>query len=267
MTAAKNTYNTMIKILKKEIHIFLTGLMFYTRIPCSKWVNHSEEYLNKATKYFPLIGWVVGGFTAGVFYFAQYLLPIPVSIILSMICGVLLTGAFHEDGFADVCDGFGGGWTRDKILEIMKDSLIGAYGTLGLVLIILLKFVLLISIKVSLIPFVLIVAHSLSRFTAATFIFTHEYAREDKGSKVKPVAKKNSVSHLIYAGFFGLVPILLLNNQIYFLIILPVLLLEWYLGKYFNKWIGGYTGDCLGATQQLTEIIIYLSFLLLWKFI
>ncbi len=241
--------------------------MFYTRIPCPKWVDHSEEYLNKATKYFPLIGWIVGGFTAGVFYLFQYILPVPVSIILSMISGILLTGAFHEDGFADVCDGFGGGWTKEKILEIMKDSRIGTYGTAGLVLILLLKFFLLNSIEVSVLPFVLIVAHSLSRFSAATFIFTHDYAREDDKSKVKPVAKRMSAGHLIFAGFFGLLPILLLGNEIYLVIVLPVFLMKWYLGKYFNKWIGGYTGDCLGAAQQITEVTIYLSFLVLWKFI
>jgi len=241
--------------------------MFYTRIPCPKWVDHSEEYLNRATKYFPLIGWVVGGLTAGVFYSAQYILPVPVSLILSIISGILLTGAFHEDGFADACDGFGGGWTKENILEIMKDSRIGTYGTVGLVLILLLKFFLLNSVEVSVLPLILIAAHSLSRFAAATFIFTHEYAREDAKSKVKPVAKKIPVGNLIIAGLFGIAPILLLNNYLYFFTLVPVFIVKWYLGRYFVKWIGGYTGDCLGATQQITEITIYLSFLILWKFI
>src|SRR5258708_5864215 len=126
-------------MIKKEFHIFLTAVMFYTRIPCPKWVDHSSEFLNKATRYFPLIGWIVGAFCFGTYYGLQYIYPIEIAIIISMAAGILITGAFHEDGFADVCDGFGGGWTKQKILDIMKDSHIGAYGVIGLILLFLLK--------------------------------------------------------------------------------------------------------------------------------
>src|SRR4051812_43461768 len=129
--------------MKKELHIFFTALMFYTRIPCPKNIDHNPDYLNKATRYFPLIGWIVGSISFLAFYVSSLFLSIESAIILAIIASILTTGAFHEDGFADVCDGFGGGWTKEKILLIMKDSAIGAYGAIGLVLLFLLKFKLL----------------------------------------------------------------------------------------------------------------------------
>ena len=100
--------------MKKELHIFFTALMFYTRIPCPKNINHHPDYLNKASRYFPLVGWIVGGISFLIFYMTSFLFSVEIAVLLSMITGVLVTGAFHEDGFADVCDGFGGGWTKEK---------------------------------------------------------------------------------------------------------------------------------------------------------
>lgn len=190
-----------------------------------------------------------------------------------MIASIWITGAFHEDGFADVCDGFGGGWTKEKILKIMKDSQVGAYGAIGIFLMLSLKFLLLyrlLEIPDQGLIFMLGVifsGHGLSRFVAATFIYTHEYSRDDATSKVKPVGKKISIGELIVAAFFGLIPLLIFQNYLVFALIIPVLIVKWALGKYYQKWIDGYTGDCLGATQQLTEVMFYLSLLLLWKFI
>ena len=143
----------------EELKIFFTAVQYYTRIPCPRWVGHSQDQLNEASKYFPLMGWIVGGASAGVFYLAQFIFPVSISVLLSMAAGILLTGAFHEDGFADTCDGFGGGWTKAEVLEIMKDSRIGSYGTIGLVLILLSKF-LFTNIPNTAIPLALWVAHS-----------------------------------------------------------------------------------------------------------
>jgi len=253
--------------MKKEIRIFFTALMFYTRIPCPKWVDHSEEYLNKATRYLPLVGIIVGSISAFVFYAAHFLFPQTVSLILALLAGILVTGAFHEDGLADVCDGFGGGWTKEKILLIMKDSRIGAYGAIGLILLFGLKFSLLASFQPGQIPVLLIAAHALSRFVALTFIFTHTYARDDDSSKTKPVAQKPHISNLFIAAFFGLAPLLLFGTPWILLVLIPLFLMKVYLGWYFKKWIGGYTGDCLGATQQICEVLFYLSFVVLAKII
>ncbi len=253
------------KFLKHEIQVFLTAVMFYTRIPCPNWVNHDAILLNKATRYFPLIGYIVGGTCALVFYLLSFYFTKEIALIASMICGVFITGAFHEDGFADVCDGFGGGWTKEKILDIMKDSRVGAYGVIGIVSILLFKFFCLMSIDSKILPFVIFSAHSVSRFMASTIIFTHNYVRENEDSKAKPVAKSISITNVGVTLLFGLAGLLVFKSAYIFVLLAPLYLITILLARYFKKWIGGYTGDCLGATQQVVEVAFYFFYILLWK--
>ena len=260
--------------MKKELHIFFTALMFYTRIPCPKNIDHHPDYLNKASRYFPLIGWIVGGISFAVFYLSTFIFSTEIAVVLSMITSILVTGAFHEDGFADVCDGFGGGWTKEKILLIMKDSAIGAYGAIGLVLLFLLKFQSLVQLveatnSILIILLLIVSAHAVSRLAAISIVFTHEYSREDASSKSKPIAKNFTWKEVFGAFFFGSLPLLILSFfywQMLFVVI-PVFLFRFFLARYFQKWIDGYTGDCLGATQQVCEVVFYLSAIGLWKFI
>ena len=265
--------------MKKELHVFYTALMFYTRIPCPKNIDHNPDYLNKASRYFPLIGWIVGGIAFGAFSFFDFLMTPEVAVIFSMIASILVTGAFHEDGFADVCDGFGGGWTKEKILLIMKDSAIGAYGAIGVVLLFLLKYetlsflvakVDLLSIQGQLLLFLVFVSgHSLSRLAAISIVFTHQYSRDDASSKSKPTAQNCTWREVVGAVFFGLVPLLFLTyfQWQFITVLVPIFVGRFFMARYFQKWIDGYTGDCLGATQQLCEVLFYLSVIILWKFI
>lgn len=249
--------------------------MFYTRIPCPKNITHDPDYLNKATRYFPFIGWIVGSISFLAFYIFSLFLSTETAVIFAIIISVLTTGAFHEDGFADVCDGFGGGWTKEKILMIMKDSAIGAYGAIGLVLLFLAKFkllsesILLFTNNILLIFLLFISAHSLNRLAAISIVFTHQYSRDDASSKSKPIAKNHSWKEIFGSFFFGLIPLLALTyfNYKVLLAIIPVFITRYFLAGYFQKWIDGYTGDCLGATQQVCEVIYYLSILFIWKFI
>ena len=253
--------------------------MFYTRIPCPKSIDHHPDYLNKATRYFPLIGWIVGSISFLAFYLFSFFLSTETAVICALIVSVLTTGAFHEDGFADVCDGFGGGWTKEKILIIMKDSAIGAYGAIGLVLLFLLKFKLLSesvslftgdnSIAIFQVLLLFISAHAVSRLAAISIIFTHEYSRDDASSKSKPIAKNHSWKEIFGSFFFGLLPLFVFSYFQYkfLLALIPVFIARFFLARYFQKWIDGYTGDCLGATQQVSEVVYYLSILLIWKFI
>ena len=255
--------------MRRQLELFLTAVMFYTRIPCPVWVGHSAEMLNKATIYFPVMGWSVGAAAGAAYWLAVRLFGPDVALVISLVASVLLTGAFHEDGFADMCDGFGGGWTREKILLIMKDSRLGTYGAAGLGLLLALKISALRGLPAAQIPALLLVAHALSRATALTFVFTHAYARDpdDDTAKAKPVAQKISPAELALGLFFGLLPLVVLaawqQRPVLLLVLLPLALLKWYLGRYFVKWIGGYTGDCLGATQQLAEVVVYLFVLAL----
>ncbi len=251
--------------MRKQIEIFFTALMFYTRIPCPKWVTHDPEYLNKATRYFPLMGWIVAAICALVYMATEFFLGSSIAVLLSMIAGILTTGAFHEDGFADVCDAFGGGWTKEKILDIMKDSRIGAYGTIGIMLLLLLKFTTLSAMPFTQMWMILLAAHSFSRLCAVLVVATSQYVRENDDAKAKPLAKSITAKEIIPAVLFGLLPLLFFQRiEIIYALILP-LLGTFFLRRYFHKWIGGYTGDCLGATQQVTEVLFYLSLLAYWK--
>ena len=254
-------------MIARELKILFTAIMFFTRIPCPKWIGHSTEMLNLASMYFPLVGIIVGGFNALLFYFLTFILPTPLSLLISIIATILLTGAFHEDGFSDFCDGFGGGWTKEKILEIMKDSRVGVFGVIGIVSMLGTKYATLLSIVDNLlIIYILIVGHSISRLFSNSFMLSCEYVQADQLSKAKPLATKLSKGRFFFSILFGLSPILLFNSYSILLIIIPLIPLKLYFRKYLIKWIGGYTGDCLGAMQQISEVVIYISFLIILKF-
>jgi adenosylcobinamide-GDP ribazoletransferase len=239
-----------------------TAIMFYTRIPVGRNMGHGLDLLNNATRYLPFIGWITGGAMALVLWGASQIAPWTISILFSLIAAIWITGAFHEDGFADMCDGFGGGWTKEKILLIMKDSRIGTFGMLGLVLLMLLKFYALQSLSLEQALLAIIIAQPLSRFVAVTIIYTLPYVRENEDSKAKPVSKGISGWELTLAGCFGLLPliVIIIVFQHYILIfLLPVLwLVRAYMSRKMRRWIGGYTGDCLGAIQQVSETVVYL---------
>ncbi|MGV8134771.1 MAG: adenosylcobinamide-GDP ribazoletransferase [Mangrovibacterium sp.] len=249
--------------MKRQLNWLLTAVMFYTRIPVPRSLEFSNENLNRATRYFPLIGWIVGGLGAALFYGLSFVLPAELAVFLSMIFTILLTGAFHEDGFADFCDGFGGGYTREKIFSIMKDSRIGTYGTVGLIGMMGTKFLALQALPLVVLPLSMIAAHAFSRLMPVLVIFTSRYSREDERSKTKPIGKRGKNSDLIIAMVFGLLPAALLPWQLPAAIIPLSLLITWLFKKYIEKKIGGYTGDCLGALQQITEVLFYLCLFLL----
>src|SRR3954447_16259114 len=130
----------MKKLFVYEARLFFTAMMFFTRLPVPRYIDHSSEYLQRSSKYFSWMGLITGTISASSTFLFLYLFSMPVSVLLGMIVGILVTGAFHEDGFADTCDAFGGGWTKEKILAIMKDSRLGTFGVIGLIAILSIKF-------------------------------------------------------------------------------------------------------------------------------
>ncbi len=253
--------------MKKELNIFLAAVMFFMRIPVKVNIGYSAEEANRAIRYLPLIGCIVGGISAFVLWLSLFVFPVSVSIVLSMATGIVITGAFHEDGFADVCDGFGGGWDKEKILGIMKDSRVGAFGVIGIVVVLLLKYSSLLSVKNELMIFAIIAGHSISRFAAVSVMLSNAYVRGNEDSKAKPMAKTITVYELLIAFVIGILPLALFNNYMFFLLIIPVFLAKFLMMRFFNRWIGGYTGDCLGAIQQVCEIVFYLSLIVLCRYI
>jgi adenosylcobinamide-GDP ribazoletransferase len=182
-----------------------------------------------------------------------------------MATTLLATGAFHEDGLADSIDGFGGGWAREDVLRIMKDSRIGSYGAIGIGMVLLMKAATLaelLAVLPALTFFVLLLAgHGVSRFASTTLIFALDYARDDDSSKSKPLATRMGKGELAVAAVFGLAPCLWLPPLQVGIALLLVVLVTLLAARHFVRRIGGYTGDCLGATQQLTEIAFYLGML------
>lgn len=252
-------------MIKKEINIFFTGLMFYTRLPVPTSTGFSEENLNQATRYFPLIGILVGAVGAGLFWLGNQLLPLSLAVVASMVGTILLTGAFHEDGFCDFCDGFGGGYGKEHVLAIMKDSRVGTYGTIGLLFMLLSKFFALSAMPPEQIPVVLVTAHAISRLSPVFLLYTSSHVGHQDTSKSKPVGKKSSLFSLAMATVFGLAPLCLLFQWKYMpLVLVAEILLLFFFRRYVHKIIGGYTGDVLGALQQLSELCYLLVLLVLF---
>ncbi len=256
--------------MRYQLEIFFTALGFFTRIPVPAWVPWSPERLNHAARYFPLVGWVVGAAGAASFLALDTILPTSLAILLSIAVTIRLTGAFHEDGWADTCDGLGGGWERQQVLAIMKDSRIGTYGTVGLVLMLLAKAGALIELGgqgSGGVALALLVAHPLSRLTSTCLIHWLPYARDDDRSKSKPLAHRLERGELATAAAFGLLPLLLLGPAEAMWVLLAVSTVTIWAARLFLRRLGGYTGDCLGAVQQVTELACYLGLLVAWNFI
>jgi adenosylcobinamide-GDP ribazoletransferase len=233
--------------------------MFYTRFPVRKIEGWSEMMLNKSTRYFPFIGIIVGGVGALFFLGANQIFPLSLAVLLSMIATIFFTGAFHEDGFADFSDGFGGGYTKERILEIMKDSRIGTYGSVALFMILGVKFLALTQIEITRIPYLIIVGHAVSRLFPVLLIYTSEYARLDASSKTKPVGKADSTFSLVFALAIGGSTLFFLSWIEVAITLFSLTIVFLLFRKYINKKLGGYTGDILGALQQLCEVFFYLS--------
>lgn len=248
----------MNKLILREWQLFLLSISIFTRIPVPASLPYSEDLKNESYKYCGLVGLVIGTLTSIVFYIFNTYWSVNVAVAISMAFSVYITGAFHEDGFADTCDGLGGGFTPERKLEIMKDSRVGAYGVLGIVLILLTKFALLTSTTT--IYTLLIVGHVMSRAIAVSFVFTHNYVRQTSDSKLNTAKSNSSVSDLFTIIVITMGCSLFFLNLFQLLVIVSVILvLRWVAGRWMVSQIGGYTGDVLGAIQQAFEIVCYLT--------
>lgn len=249
----------------QQVRLFFIALQFFTRIPIPSWVGFEASWLQHASRYFPLVGCVVAAVAAGVYFAATLVLPAPVAAVLSTAASIYLTGAFHEDGFADMCDGLGGGMTRERVLEIMKDSRVGAYGAIGIVCMLAAKLTALAMLPPRLAVAALFLAHPLSRLAAASLIWKLDYVRGE--GKAKPLAQQMTTAEFAIASLTALLPapVLLAAGWIapgaVLAALLGALLAALWLGRKLYQRLGGYTGDCLGAVQQLAEVLAYIGVL------
>ncbi|KAF1049809.1 adenosylcobinamide-GDP ribazoletransferase [Xylophilus sp.] len=254
---------------------FLLALQFFTRVPVTgrlaAWIGYSPAMLRAAAAHFPGIGWIAAALAAAVYALLHRALganpfaPLAAAVGCT-IATVLLTGGFHEDGLADVADGLGGSASRERALEIMKDSRIGAFGAMALVLALLAKSVLLAALGArGLAPAAAALggAHVLSRFLPLLLVRALPHVGDAARSKSKPLADRIGGGALAVAGAWCLPP---LAGAIAWqgaafaaaAVAASLLALAW-MGRLFARRLQGFTGDCLGATQQVCEIAFYLG--------
>jgi adenosylcobinamide-GDP ribazoletransferase len=256
---------------------FLLAIQFFTRIPITgklaAWVGFSPEMLRASAAHFAGVGWVVGSMAALVYLTFDVLLPGGYSSLiaacLSTIATVLLTGGFHEDGLADLADGLGGSYDRDRALEIMKDSQIGAFGAMALVLALLTKIALLAALGNADawgLAALIIASHVVSRALPMGLLAVLPHVGDAAGSKSKPLADSISEKALLSNFFwcFALLPgIFIAGTAIEFIAGLGAAFLAWCIMWWrLSKRLQGFTGDALGATQQVCEIAFLLGALL-----
>lgn len=244
---------------------FLLTLAFFTRIPLpnafGKKIDHDAS-LTEAIAFFPVIGLLIGIILAGVWLGVSAFVPPLVAAGLTIGIGLLITGALHEDGFADCADGLGATPDRDKALEIMRDSRVGAYGALALVWTIGIRWVALASLAPIAGAFALVIAHAGSRSAIIIAMRWADYARPEGLGKLASGEASNS--NLIIA-FVTAITIALVLGQISGIIALAAgLLLAWAFLVYLTRRLGGYTGDGLGAMQQISEISILIVLAGFW---
>ncbi|QFZ85936.1 adenosylcobinamide-GDP ribazoletransferase [Variovorax paradoxus] len=257
---------------------FLLAVQFFTRVPVTgqlaAWVGFSPQMLRAAAAHLPAIGWIAGGVAAAVFVAVGAGLPgvggAFAAAVLSTVATVMLTGAFHEDGLADVADGLGGSASRERALEIMKDSRIGAFGAVALVLALGLKFGLLAALAargLDVVAVSIVGAHVLSRLAPLFLIRWLPYVGDSSGSKAKPLADAISGGALLVAVLWAVPVVALLlcaHDAVHVGAALVALALAaGWMARLFVRRLQGFTGDGLGATQQVCELAIYLA--LAWK--
>ena len=249
------------------LRLFFIAIQFLTRLPVPQSLAASEETLGRATRFFPLVGVIVGAGAALTFWLLHYLLPHSAAVLGAIIFAALITNGFHEDGLADTFDGFGGGWTKEQTLEIMRDSRLGTYGALALVFLILGKYSLLSSIA-SVSPGQiwrwLIVAHTASRWTVLPLCAWLPYARAEGQGKL--VAKQIGKADIFIGSVTLLVTVLLLSWPAALAAVLVTGLATLLSGLYYRARLSGVTGDCLGATNQIAEVSLYLTAVILSRF-
>ena len=240
---------------------FLTAVQFLTRVPVPT-PSYSADSLARSVKFFPVVGLLMGTSAALVHLLLAPHLPRLVVAFLVLTYLSLVTGLIHEDGLADAADGFGGGLNCEKILLIMRDSRIGSYGAAALTLSLLGRILLLSSLPLALVPQYLIATRVLGQWTTLPLSFYLSPARaQSKGStdgQGARIARITSSSSLIAGTIFSFaVAIALLRARAAFAIgaAIVVTLAS---GFYFQKRIGGVTGDCFGAANQIAEVAVYL---------
>ena len=241
--------------MKQEWQSFWLAVGFLTRIPMPVKIDYSQTLMNRSSLYFPLVGLLLGGLYAALFAGLAAFWSLPVCIGLVLAFHLWITGAFHEDGLADSMDALGGGYTVARRLEIMKDSRIGTYGAVALIVALGLKALLLMDADP--VWLALLMTPAISRLTPLLLMRFLPYVTDPDTSKSKPVAEAFSGQRLLLAALFTVVVALLFSVWLPALLAVVLVALLW--GASLKRQLGGYTGDALGASVVFTELVFLLA--------
>lgn len=244
--------------MKRLVNLFLGAVAFLTRLPVPHKMQVGPDALSSSAVFFPLVGLLVG---AGAIIlnhvFSRFVIH-EVVIVIVLIFLVVITGGLHEDALADAADGFGGGWGKDQILNIMRDSRVGSFGALAIALALLARFVFLSNVPPQRLDSYLVAGQVTCRWTALPLAFFLPPARKQNGQGAR-VAGQITASTLV-TGTLLTIAILGVALELKALwVMLAAVVITGVSGAYCRRRIGGVTGDCLGATNQLAEVAIYFA--------
>jgi adenosylcobinamide-GDP ribazoletransferase len=250
--------------VQHELRLFFTALQFLTRCPVPAWVGHDPAWLNQCVRYFPIVGGLVGTLGAAVLLAASRWWPPMVAACLAVLATVWVTGAFHEDGLADTFDALGGAVPRERALAIMKDSRIGSYGAVALVLSLTLRIGLLAALLAThrtAAALALVASHAMGRTAAVALMASLGYAGDAEHAKAKPLATavpRAATTAGVVSGIAVVLALAYADGRMlrWIMAVLAALLLTFALRRWFLRRLGGYTGDTLGASEQCIEIIV-----------
>lgn len=243
------------------------ALIFFTRLPFWRLYQPPKACYETVVEHWPLVGWLTGGVMAATLYGASMVLPYQVAVLVAIVMRLLLTGALHEDGLADFLDGFGGGGNnRQRILDIMKDSHIGTYGVIGLVLYLLLLFFSLSSMSLEMAALAILAADPYAKMLTAQLVSMMPYARREEEAKAKVIYRKITLVSGVSLAVQGLLPIGLFVWYMGIvwepLIFIPALVM-YFLYLLIWRRLHGYTGDCCGAVCLMVELSVYLTLMVI----
>ena len=243
------------------------ALIFFTRLPFWRLYQPPKACYETVVEHWPLVGWLTGGVMAATLYGASMVLPYQVAVLAAIVMRLLLTGALHEDGLADFLDGFGGGGNnRQRILDIMKDSHIGTYGVIGLVLYLLLLFFCLSSMSPEMAALAILAADPYAKMLTAQLVSMMPYARREEEAKAKVIYRKITLVSGVSLAVQGLLPIGLFVWYMGIvwepLIFIPALVM-YFLYLLIWRRLHGYTGDCCGAVCLMVELSVYLTLMVI----
>jgi len=247
------------------MNTLLAALMFFTRLPFWRIKKVPSECFKSVVNDWAYVGWLTGGAMAIVLWLASYILPVQIAVLLAICSRLLLTGALHEDGLADFLDGFGGGTERTRILSIMKDSHIGSYGVIGLILYFLSFFTILSQLPVYLACSALVAGDSWCKFVASNIVNVLPYARKMEESKAKTVYRRMTIWNFLFALLGGALGVVCLLPGWYGAACLLPLMVFGGLVLLMREKIQGYTGDCCGAVFLLCELSFYVGINILYR--